>query len=220
MGATEVPDKLTIRLHTLNDEVRERLHKTFSDIEHRLSIEGIGYALYYLTLELIGNAVRANLKRIYFRKNGFDLANPEAYHRGLESFRREMISLLEVDYARALQELDLTVNVDVDIDHQRLLIFVENNCTLLPEEEFRIRTKLAQIRDVKDIMEFSVHYGDDSEGKGLGLAMTVLLIKDLGFDPGLFRVFRKGEKTVARVEFPLSADYTPIRQRAQQQGLS
>lgn len=43
--------------------------------------------------------------------------------------------------------------------------------------------------------------------------MIVLLIRDLGFDPQYFRVYKTEDKTVARLEFPLSADYTPIRLR-------
>ena len=68
---------------------------------------------------------------------------------------------------------------------------------------------------MKDILEFSVQFADETEGKGLGLAMIVLLIKDLGFDSSFFRVYKKPDRTVARLEFPLSADYTPIRSRNQ-----
>ena len=67
---------------------------------------------------------------------------------------------------------------------------------------------------VKDLVEFSVHYGDESEGNGLGLAMVVLLIKDMGFDPGFFRVYHNEGQTTARLEFPLSADYRPLRKVA------
>ena len=72
---------------------------------------------------------------------------------------------------------------------------------------------LAAAMGVKDLVEFSVHYGDESEGNGLGLAMVVLLIKDMGFDPGFFRVYLNDGYTTARLEFPLSADYTPLRGR-------
>lgn len=208
------PSHRAFKLHLLDEDTKETLKLHFEELEKTLDMPGLGYTLFYVVLELVSNAVRANLKRYYFRHHGFSLSEPESYQRGLECFKRDYNTIGEKETQRALEELDFQVTISVDLNSERLLIFVENNMILLEEEEKRIRTKLASAMDVKDLIEFSVLYGDETEGKGLGLAMIVLLIKDLGLNPGNFRVFRKSDRTIARLEFPLLADYKPLRERS------
>lgn len=208
-------EKKSIEIRILNEEAKAKLREAFDDLERKLKIDSLSITLFYVVMELVGNAVKANLKRVFFRKRGYNLEDPEQYRLHLDEFKHYYNGVPEEEYADALKDLGLSVEIDIDLDHKRLLIFVENNTTLLPEEEKRIRSKLANTREMKDILEFSVQFADETEGKGLGLAMIVLLIRDLGFDSSFFRVYKKPDRTVARLEFPLSADYTPIRLRNQ-----
>jgi hypothetical protein len=207
------PTKKHISILILDNFVRDSLKNWTDDLETNLSIDGMSHTLHFVLMELIGNAVKANLKRVYFRKHNYDMNDPESYRRGVIAFMRDYNSIDEEEYKQAMQQMDFNVQVKVDVNQERLLIFVENTSVLLDEEERRIRSKLAGSSDIENIVDFSLHFGDDTEGRGLGLAMIVLLMKDLGFDPGFFRVFQTGEKTVARLEFPLNADYVPIRNR-------
>ncbi|MCB1168112.1 MAG: hypothetical protein KDK37_10870 [Leptospiraceae bacterium] len=209
--ATEKKTKFLV--HILDDEARNKLRAFFDELEKELDREGMGTALFNVVQELVTNAVKANVKRIFFENYHYHLDNPVEYQRGLKDFRQFFRSLDADTYRKNLKEMDLSVRVDVDLDHKRLLIFVRNNTIMIQEEEARIRKNLAAAMGVKDLVEFSVHYGDESEGNGLGLAMVVLLIKDMGFDPGFFRVYLNDGYTTARLEFPLSADYTPLRGR-------
>lgn len=209
------PEKKSIEISVLNEDAKAKLRETFDELERKLKIDSLSITLFYVVMELVGNAVKANLKRVFFRKRAYSLEDPEQYRLHLDEFKHYFNSVPEAEYSEALRDLGLSVAIDIDLDHQRLLIFVENNATLLPEEEKRIRSKLANTREMKDILEFSVQFADETEGKGLGLAMIVLLIKDLGFDSSFFRVYKKADRTVARLEFPLSADYTPLRLRNQ-----
>ncbi|MCE9600147.1 MAG: hypothetical protein K8S54_19470 [Spirochaetia bacterium] len=206
-------EKRTIRIQALNEEAKAQLRQTFEDLERKLKIDSLALTLFYVVMELVGNAVKANLKRVFFKDRKYDLTDPEDYRLHIDEFKVYYNSVPEEEYTSAFQNLGLSVTIDIDLNHRRLLIFVENNANLHPEEERRIRAKLASTREMKDIIDFSVQFADETEGKGLGLAMIVLLIRDLGFDPSFFRVYKKEGGTVARLEFPLSADYTPIRSR-------
>lgn len=208
-------EKQSIHIRVLNEDAKTKLREAFDALERKLGIDSLAITLFYVVMELVGNAVKANLKRVFFRKHGYNLEDPEQYRLHLDEFKHYYNGVPEEEYAAALRELGLSVSIDIDLDHQRLLIFVENNAVLLPEEEKRVRSKLASTREMKDILEFSVQFADETEGKGLGLAMIVLLIKDLGFDASFFRLYKKDDRTIARLEFPLSADYTPIRLRNQ-----
>lgn len=202
----------------MDDSVEQELSRALREYEDRLKIEGLSVTLFNVIMELVSNAVKANLKRVFFERNGYDATDPASYHRGIEHFAASYRHTNTNEYRQALKELELQVSIDMDLDADRLLIHVRNNTLMLAEEERRIRTKLAQAMGTKDIMNFYIEFGDETEGKGLGLAMVILLIKDLGFDPALFRVFHDEDKTIARLEFPLSANYVAIRDRAKRDG--
>lgn len=199
----------------LDDPARDKLQAFFNDLEKELDREGMGVALFNVVQELVTNAIKANVKRVFFEQNHYNLEDPAQYQKGLQDFRIFFRNMDAALYQKNLEEMDLSVRVDVDLDHQRLLIFVRNNTIMVQDEEARIRKNLAAAMGVKDLVEFSVHYGDESEGNGLGLAMVVLLIKDMGFDPSFFRVYHNDGHTTARLEFPLSADYRPLRNSGQ-----
>ena len=208
----EQREKITLRI--LDESGEERLRQALMELARNLNKESIGDILYSLLNELISNAVKANLKRAFFEKNGFRFDDPESYNRGVEAFKKKYTKIYkDKDYYAQLEKLDLIITVQIDLDQDRLLIRVENNSILMADEERRVRANLAGAMHSENLMEFGIHYGDDLEGEGLGLAMVVQMIKHLGFNPDYFRVFSKDNRTVARLEIPLNKDYTPIRER-------
>lgn len=202
-------------MRLLDASVKVQLRTFFDDLEAKLGIEGLSVALYTVIMELVGNAVKANLKRAFFRHHGYSLEDAQSYQAGLAAFKESHGQIKREDYIPSLEELELVVTVEVDLDRDRLLAYVENTTVLIAEEELRVREKLGLAMDCAELTDFYLHYGDDAEGSGLGLAMIVFMIRQIGFDPGNFRVFHRGNKTIARLEFPLHADYIPIRDRGE-----
>ncbi|MCB1306998.1 MAG: hypothetical protein KDK30_02405 [Leptospiraceae bacterium] len=207
------PSQKHFSLTILDSFVRDQLKGFSDDLEGQLKIDGLSHTLHFVLLELVRNAVKANLKRVFFQQHKYNIHDTDAYHRGLKDFIQHYQNINESDYRSALEELNFHVEVRSDLNKDRLLIFVENNSLLHAEEELRIRRQLAASAGIKNIVNFSVEYGDETEGRGLGLAMIVLLIRDMGFDPEHFRVYHTDGKTTARIEFPLSANYIPLRER-------
>ncbi|MBI3394566.1 MAG: hypothetical protein HY042_01905 [Spirochaetia bacterium] len=203
--------RIPIRL--VDAEAKSRLRHLFQELENRLARPGLCDVLTTAVLELVENAVKANLKRVFFQKNGYRLDDPASYSEGLTAFIKSYGRIQSDEYTRALDELNLLVTVDVDHTKERLLVFVQNDSPLLPMEEQRVRHQLASAMLTDTLADFYLNYGDLSEGSGLGLAMIVILIRTLGFNPAHFRVFRNNNRTIARLEFPLTADYVPIRNR-------
>lgn len=208
-----VQNQFSIRF--LEPEVKDSLKQAFDEVEQKLGIDGLGTALFTVVMELVTNAVKANLKRAFFTKHGYSMKDAESYKSGVDAFKENYNVIEGEEYQRALGELDLVVSVNIDLDNDRLLTFVENNSMLQDDEETRIRGKLASAMSANELVDFYLHYGDDSEGSGLGLAMIVFLMREIGFDPDNFRVYQKNGKTIARIEFPLNKDYVPIRSRFQ-----
>lgn len=203
----------TFFIDTFDDQARGEIRDFFLALEHRFGKEGMGDTMYNVVQELINNAVKANLKRTYFEQNGFLFDGKDSYHAGLAAFKLGLQQISDADWRKATRELGFRVTLEISADERRLLIYVENNALMIADEERRMRSHLAHAMGVKDLVEFSATYGDDTEGAGLGLALVIMLIKDMGFDPNSFRVFSRGQCTVARLEFPLHKDYVPIRRK-------
>ncbi|MBE7437891.1 MAG: hypothetical protein HS115_05480 [Spirochaetales bacterium] len=203
--------KISVRI--LDESARGELQTAFDRLEAELGIEWLAATLTTAILELIENAVKANLKRVFFQVHGYRLDEPASYSEGIRHFKREFPSVSKEDYRKSLEDLNLMVSVEVDLDQDRLLVFVENNTLLLTAEEERIRRQLARAMTAPDLLEFSVQYGDETEGSGLGLAMIVFLIRTLGFKPELFRIYNQVDRTMARLEFPLNASYVSLREQ-------
>ena len=207
--------KITLRI--LDESGQKQLRDALIRLEKSINKKALADALYSLLTELISNAVRANLKRAFFVKNKYSLNDPESYHKGLEEFKLyyKRINEKSREYHQSLEDLQLTISINIELDSDCLLIHIENNTILLEQEEKRIRQKLAYAMQSKNLIQYSNLLGgqDETEGKGFGLAMIVLLIKHLGFDPNNFRVYTRDSRTIARLELPLSSDYIPIRDR-------
>ena len=204
----------TLNLYLLDNKKQEQLEKILQELEDSLGLNSIGGVLYTLLSELIDNAVRANLKRVFFSNEGYNLEDEASYERGLKIFKSHYKEIYRnPDYQKALEEQNLSIKVDVNLEPERLLIFIENPSILLDQEEERIREKLALAMQTGNLYEYSTLYEDETEGRGLGFAIVVVLIKHLGFNPDNFRIFIENNHTIARLEFPLSKNYVPIRER-------
>lgn len=222
--------KQEFELEIIDDDFKRNLKHFFDKVEFEISKPGIGDIIFQIVYELINNATKANLKRMFFLKNGYSFEDKDSYLKGLESFRNyyrtvftenlklEHSELIKInDWLEALRDLDLKVRLIVDIDENKILIYVINNTRLLPEEEKRLRESLSIAMKSKNLVDFILNYGStNEEGEGLGLPLIILLIKDAGFNPEYFRVYKENQNTIARIEFPLNQDYIPIRERWKQ----
>jgi len=211
----------------LDDNFKDELRTFFKQLEEELQKPNFGDFVFQIIYELINNAIKSNLKRIFFIKNNYSFENTEEYSKGLEEFKKYYQHLFKnqnlhnhrdlikkEEWIEELKDLGLKVHLTVDIDTKRILIYVINNTRILPEEEKRLRKSLSIAMHSKDLIDFMIHYGQiNEEGEGLGLPLVVLLIKEAGFKPEYFRVFKDDQNTIARIEFPLSSEYIPIRDR-------
>ena len=213
MQSAAEPNRHEMLIQVLDQSAKQEIQKLFIALEEQLKIEGISDVLITAVFELVENAVKANLKRAFFIKEGLDLEVIEQYQKGVLAFKASYRDLHRSEYLNALRDLALAVMVNVDHDRQRLLVFVENNTIPVAQEEARIRRQLAAAMNAAAFSDFCVQCGDNEEGGGLGLGMIVFLIRNLGFLPEYFRVYFQDKRTVARLEFPLSADYEPLRKK-------
>jgi HD-like signal output (HDOD) protein len=201
--------ELYIQFYSLTFEVESNLLK----ILHRyLELYDLLYmkdVLYTVVKELVNNAIKANLKRVYFDEKKLDISSPEEYRRGMETFKDEVYGDERRDFDQ-LKKNKKIVRVSFIAQADKMIIHVINNVPILDEELVKIDARAKKAYNYNDISEAFEDVLDDSEGAGLGLIMALMLFKNSGLPRETFTVLRKNNQTVAAIKIPQMINRTDI----------
>lgn len=163
-----------------------------------------------LLKELTINATKANFKRIVFQENRIDATDAKQYQRGLNILKEALSEEMPYIYAPKAKRENLHVIIALTFDDKSLRIEVVNNTPMKKEEEARVREKLALAMSCEDVGDFIQNHGDDTEGAGLGIFLSLAALRAAGVDPRVCVIKTDGKKmTTASFELPLRPDYKP-----------
>lgn len=159
--------------------------------------------LSYCTLELLSNANKANAKRIYFKEQKLNIEDEKEYSDGMANFKnalsenkKHFMSAMATTLENSVLKLSLSVTEDI------LTVCVSNNTKITPFEYQRIQDKLGMAKQYKN-MEEALSCVDQTEGSGLGLIITVLMLKELGLDETNLKFEINDDETVVSVVLPV-----------------
>jgi len=210
----ESENPILFRAYGILPVTEKILEYTIEEILRKYSQEDIIASVYTATKELALNAVKANVKRVLFKENNIDLDNEEDFKKGMGIFKENLSDEWMEQYAKKSKEENFHVEVLFNFNSYRLIIEVINNTAISEKEDKRIRSKFQKGMKYDNIAEFYMEGGDSSEGAGMGIVLVSMLLKAQEMDPHLFTIRSDFKtKTTARIEFPLSEDYTSKRER-------
>ncbi len=152
--------------------------------------------------ELISNAVKANLKRIYFESSELDIDNPAHYRKGMETFKEYVFQSQKSKILSLLNESKYAVKVTFSASNDIIQINVKNNIAILEPELKKIKSRVSKAYRYNNIAEAFEDVLDDSEGAGLGLIMALMLLKNSGFPRDSFSIEQHETGTLASLNIP------------------
>ncbi|HQO39289.1 MAG TPA: HDOD domain-containing protein [Spirochaetota bacterium] len=159
-------------------------------------------SLLTMVRELVVNALKANAKRIYFKKKNLDINNSSDYSTGRASFKEEIIG--DFDFIRSdIVQSDYSVNLNIIPQDDRTVISVRNNAAMLPVEQERINKRLALALACESFGDIYDQVEDDTEGAGLGLVLIIMFIKSMGLNTSAFSITSDEDSTVSSITIPL-----------------
>lgn len=130
--------------------------------------------------EIVFNAFKANLKRLYFIKSGVDLNDKDKYASLMQNFKDDYLyKLNEIEEEITAQD-DYHIQINFKKTENSLKVTVFNNVTIIEEEYNRIKTRLEQSKKYQNLADAYNDIYDSTEGAGLGLALMVFLLKNSG----------------------------------------
>lgn len=162
-------------------------------------------SLNYILAELAGNAEKSNLKRAHFEMLQLNPHNPEEYAQGMAEFKnavaRHSTALAEIGGHRGAH-----LKIRFEKDGANLVFTVYNNAPLLPVEASRYHEKVEAARRFQTIEEVMTAEQDLSEGGGLGLIITILMLRKIGLDESHLTLGTDDRGTTARLVVPPQAE--------------
>ena len=151
--------------------------------------------------EIVVNALKANTKRVFFLKHGLDITNAGHYRTGMVRFKKEIVGSFDT-VEGDLRRSDFYVQIRFDQDAHAIRIVVSNNSPILPVELERITFRIEKAKQYNDFTEAYDEIEDDSEGAGLGIVLTILLMKNMGIEPRNYAIQSAGRTTVTSLTIP------------------
>lgn len=155
------------------------------------------YKLDYCLSEILVNAIKANIKRLYFTEHNLDINNPEDYETGMKNFREEMISKKSY-YQEKLCQSNLYVTYTLKAEDSKLIIEVRNNSVMTEAEKIKVKDKIdnAISQNPENFLNNEI---DESEGAGLGIKSIIMTLNSFGLPGDHYMLYTENNETVARL---------------------
>lgn len=207
----EKPIKLS--LFNLSDSIQQFIYNAILEILTFYNKENLFLAVYTAIFEATMNAVKANSKKAFFRFHQLDAYNEIQYNRGTLEFKKIMNENGMNRYSEIAKEMGMYIRILIEHSVNGAKIEVINNCTLLKQEEMRIRRKFRLGQKYNSIVDFYADNADNTEGEGLGLVVSLLMLKQDGIPISDFRIGSRNGVTKARLEIPFTPNYISERKQ-------
>jgi putative nucleotidyltransferase with HDIG domain len=156
------------------------INSFFARILNRMDRIFLLETLVSIVRELVLNASKANYKRIFYKRRGLDVNQPDDYRRGMELFRNIIRNPQIIK--KETRESDYRIDIGVRKTATSLIISIQNNCAPSEEEMQRILTRVEKAKSINDFTAAYDTVFDTSEGAGLGIVLIYLLLKNAGID--------------------------------------
>ena len=202
---------LVIIVYSFSAEIEETIKHGLSTILETYGKSALVNTVYNVLFESILNGLKANAKKLFFLENSLNIDDPDDYSKGILLFKKDINKSNLRQSGERNRERNIFVRVKFAYDDNGLEIEVLNNTELLPAEETRIREKLALGEKYDDLMSYYMDNSDSTEGEGLGLVLSLILLKAENLDPSLFRIGTKNGRTFARIEIPFNNQFVSKR---------
>ncbi|MBN1535062.1 MAG: HDOD domain-containing protein [Spirochaetes bacterium] len=189
-----------------SDEELVQVYALFSKTLSRMDRVFFLESMITILRELFGNALKANAKRVFFMKHDFRLSDQASYDEGMKRFTVLLKEGIE-RFREDLERSDLSITVSLEKTGEGILMTVANTAPLVEVEREKVESRIQEAEKYTSFMEIYNRMYDKSEGAGLGIILSILLLRHSGIDSSHFSLVSDGGTTRASVLIPF--DFRP-----------
>ena len=195
-----------IQIKRFNPEVEIILVKSIHRILAKYDLLYYKEPVTAILKELINNSIKANVKRLYFKIKELDISDTADYRKGMDSFKEDIYENSNEDYFEKLIQSDYLVRIIFKPLEDSYVFYVVNNTPILDLELHKIENRIKKAYSYSSMAEAFDDVLDDSEGAGLGLIMTMMMMKNSGMPIDSLRIWKKNNMTVSAVKISFAAE--------------
>jgi len=152
--------------------------------------------------EIVFNAFKANLKRMYFDKSGIDINDSTKYELIMQTFKDDYLYNLDEIETEITTNQNYYIQISFEQKDEILYISVFNNVQILQEESDRIMSRIKQSKISQNLADAYNDVYDPTEGAGLGLVLMVFLLKNSGIGADNLSVQHDSKGITVTVKIP------------------
>jgi putative nucleotidyltransferase with HDIG domain len=187
----------------INHEREMEIEKNLKRYLIILNKENLFQYLSYILKEMVGNANKANLKRVFFFQKDLNIKSNIHYEEGMKTFKDEINENYKL-YQSIAEQRGYFIKINLFTKDNDLIISVINNVSMIPIEKERIESKLKKASKFKSIEDALSDGIDQTEGAGLGLILTALMLRKFGLDESVLKIDSRENLTQFLLKIPLS----------------
>jgi len=152
--------------------------------------------------EIVFNAFKANIKRIYFEKSGVDINDSSQYNFVMKNFKEDYLYNLNKLESEITANRDYYIRINFEQKNEILDISVFNNIQIVKEEYDRIMSRIHQSKISLNLAEAYNNVYDPTEGAGLGLVLMIFLLKNSGIGAENLSIINDSSGITVRIKVP------------------
>lgn len=195
-------ERIEFIFHNWKPNEDQSVYNSIQEIFEQSGISHLSSNVYTITKDLILNGIKANYKRIFFHTNSMDIHHPSDYELGVRMFKSKVLHGSLPDFESLAEEMDLWVKLEISSNTESFNIRITNNQSMVDQEIGKIRNSFFHANHYEDIMEYYLERADDSEGEGIGIALVIIILKDLNIPLSNFSIRNLNGYTTAEIAFP------------------
>lgn len=170
-------------------------------------------AIFGTAQELVNWTCLSNMRYIYYKQNDLDLNDEKVFQDTEKRFLSSVNKINSVNYREHLKENNMYVHIAFEHEVTGLNIKVHNVSENTLNQEKYLRSYLKQAMHYTDVLEYFNDHPEDPQGKNMGLAFSVIILKESGLRPDLMRISKAGRGSYSRIEIPFVNEYESIRDK-------
>lgn len=159
--------------------------------------------LSYCCRELLNNAKKSNTKRAYFEDIKLDINNKEDYKIGMKDFKNILLNK-SPEYLTIQEKKGYYVRTAFKIEDDNFIITISTNSKMVEEEITVINDRRERAKTFNSIEDALQIILQNEEGAGLGIIISLLMLKKLGLLSDSYKIETRGNETVSSITIPLS----------------
>jgi len=189
------------KFYNMNQSVENTLYQTLDRFLLQLDVISIRDSVLAAVKEMVTNAIKANVKRVYFLANQTDIQDEKEYEEKMNHFKSDYLENRD-SFEEGLIKHNYGVFVSFIHNKSLMRIRIMNNIQLAPDEIKRIQFRIERARSYNDLAEAFMDASNEQEGAGLGLIMTLMMLKNDGLSDSAFKFESSGNKTMFTIDVP------------------